>query len=498
MFRVQIGIALAAIATGHWWTAGEPLARGTIVQEEAPDDLPPAPWRQGDPADSLYRAARQALGRRQFDTAAALFGRLPARYPVSAYAPDAYYWQAFSLYRVGDDAGLRNALAALQSQRAKFPQAATQGDAAALERRIQGELARRGDRTAAIAVEREASAVAAAPPVPSVPQPPVPAEPSEAPEPPEPPDAPDKPGKMGKHDRLGRDCDGDDDDIKVAAVNALIQMDSEKARPILQRILARRDAGSACLRRKAVFLIAQGDGEGTEDILLQTTRTDPDPEVREQAVFWLSQVGTDKAVTALDSILRRSTDRDLQEKALFALSQHDSQRARTALRSYAERSDVPEELREKAIFWIGQSDDAESGAYLRALFGRIQNQELRKKVLFSISQRGGTENRSWLLTVARDAAQPVEIRKQALFSAGQAGVSSAELGALYDNLTDRELKEQLLFVLSQQDDPAAVDRLLAVAKKESDPELRKKALFWLGQSDDPRAAKALQEIIEQP
>jgi HEAT repeat protein len=490
MFRLQIGLALAAIAASHWWAGGDPAVGDAVVQEQAPD-LPPAPWRQGDPADSLYRAAREALGRRQFDTAADLFGRLPSRFPVSAYAPDAYYWQAFSLYRVGDDSGLRSALAALRTQRTKFPQAATQGDAAALERRIQGELARRGDRTAAVAVER--AAAAAAPPVPpNAPEPPDMPEAPEPPEPPEPPDAPDNHGKAGK------DCDGDDDDIKIAAVNALIQMDSDKARPILQRILARRDAASACLRRKAVFLIAQQNEEGTEDILLQTTRTDPDPEVREQAVFWLSQVGTEKAVTALDSILRRSTDRQLQEKALFALSQHDSPRAQTALRGYAERADVPEELREKAIFWIGQNDDPESATYLRALFGRIQSQELRKKVLFSISQHGGKENRSWLLTVARDARQPMEIRKQALFSAGQAGVPAAELGALYDNLGDRELKEQLLFVLSQDDDPAAVDRLLAVARKDGDPELRKKALFWLGQSDDPRAVKALQEIIEQP
>ena len=494
MFRLQIGIALATLAAGHWW-ADPPASIQMLVQERAPDDLPPAPWRQGDPADSLYRAAREALGRREFDAAADLFGQLPVRYPVSAYAPDAYYWQAFALYRVGDEAGLRSALAALHTQRSRFPRAA-QGDAAALERRIQGELARRGDRTAAVAVERAATAVAAVPPVaPAVapaPEPPDPPEPSVAPTPPDPPEVPGKPGRMGK------ECGGDDDDIKIAAVNALIQMDSEKARPILQRILARRDAGSACLRRKAVFLIAQGDGEGTEDILLQATRTDPDPEVREQAVFWLSQVGTEKAVTALDSILRRSSDRQLQEKALFALSQHESPRARAALRGYAERSDVPEGLREKAIFWIGQSDDPESGAYLRALFGRIQSQELRKKLLFSISQHEGKENRSWLLGVARDAGQPLEIRKQALFSAGQAGVPVVELGALYDTLGERELKEQILFVLSQQDDPAAVDRLLAVARKDSDPELRKKALFWLGQSDDPRAARALQDIIEQP
>ena len=489
MFRVHVGLALAAIGTSHWWVSA-PIEPSTLaIQTPSPVDVPPPPWRQGDPADSLYRAARETLGRRQFDSAAALFGRLPARYPASAYAPDAYYWQAFALYRVGDDASLRTARSALQTQRTHFPKAATQGDAAALERRIEGELARRGDPTAAVAVERAATAVAPVPPV-------APAPPSRVavPVPPEPPEEPDP----DVHGKPGKDCDGDDDDIKIAAVNALIQMDAEKARPILQRILARRDAGSACLRQKAVFLIAQEGGEGTEDILLETTRNDPDPEVREQAVFWLSQVGTDKAVTALDSILRRSTDRQLQEKALFALSQHESPRARAALRGYTERSDVPDELRAKAIFWIGQSDDPESGAFLRSLFGRIKSTELRKKLLFSVSQQDTKESRTWLLTVARDATQPMEIRKQALFSAGQTGVPVAELGALYDGLTDRELKQQLLFVLSQKDDPAAVDRLLAVARKDPDPELRKKALFWLGQSDDPRAAKALQDIIEAP
>ena len=73
------------------------------------------------------------------------------------------------------------------------------------------------------------------------------------------------------------------------------------------RVLARRDPGSTCLRRKAVFLIAQESAAGNEDILLETARSDPDHEVREQAVFWLSQVGTDRAVTALDSSEARNS-----------------------------------------------------------------------------------------------------------------------------------------------------------------------------------------------
>ena len=82
--------------------------------------------------------------------------------------------------------------------------------------------------------------------------------------------------------------------------------------------------------------------------------------------------------------------------------------------------------------------------------------------------------------------------------AARGGAPLADLASLYSTTDDREMKEQLIFVYSQRDEPAAVDKLLEISKRDPDPELRKKALFWLGQSDDPRAAKALQDIIEQP
>lgn len=490
MSRMPLGVMLATVmGLGGWWA---PVAQGPAAGVQGStsqaDPTPPAPWLRGDPADSLYRAAREALDRRDYRRAADLFDQVSAKYPASGYAADALYWRAFSLYRLGGTAQLREALQSLSSQRERFAKAATRGDAAALERRIQGELGRRGDPRAAAYVDSVAEAVAA-PPVPPVP--PMPPGPGVTPEPPRPPKPPRPP-------RDDRGCKSEEDDTKLAALNALQQMDDERARPILRRVLARRDTGSVCLRRKAVFLIAQEDAAGAEDILLETARNDPDSEVREQSVFWLSQVGTDKAVTALDSILRTTKDRSLQEKAVFALSQHESARARQALRGYAERADLPEETREKVIFWIGQSGGAENVAFLRSLFGRLKEEELRKKVLFSISQAGGQENGRWLLGVARDPAQAIEIRKQALFWAGQGDASIADLAGLYDTMKDREMREQLVFVYSQRDEPEAVEKLIDIARRDPDTELRKKALFWLGQSNDPRAAKALQDVIEQP
>jgi HEAT repeat protein len=286
--------------------------------------------------------------------------------------------------------------------------------------------------------------------------------------------------------------------MKVAALNALLQMDAAKARPVLRKVLARRDTGSVCLRRKAVFLVTQQKEPGTEDLLLESVRTDPDSDVREQAVFWLSQVGTDRAVGALDSILRFSQDPEIQNKAVFALSQQDTPRAQQALRTYAEREGIPEATREKAIFWLGQKQTTENASFLRSLYGKLKSQDLKKKVLFSLSQMGGEENGRWLLGVARDTSQSLEMRKQALFWAGQGGVSIAELTNLYANVGDKEMREQLIFVYSQRNEPAALDKLIDIAKTDASPDLKKRALFWLGQSEDSRAVQALQDIIDQP
>ena len=490
MYRMQLAAVLAASAgLGGWWepvtmevaqsvTAHAAAAQPATAQAttaEAPSEVPPVAWLRDDPADSLYRAAREALNRRDYAQAAQLFASLPERFPRSGYTPDAYYWRAFALYRMGGETRLREALTALRTQEERFPKAGTKGDAKALERRIQGELARAGDSDAAEQVTEAARALAT---------PPTPPSPPEAPEAPEPPSR--------------SECDDDSDDTKLAALNALIHMDADRARPILRKVLARRDAASACLRQKAVFLVAQGGGEGVEGILVEAARSDPDREVREQAVFWLSQVEGEAAVTALDSILRSSKDAGVQEKAIFALSQHDSDRAHAALRGYAERPGLSTDLREKAIFWIGQSGGKENETYLRSLFGKLKEEELRQKVLFSVSQMGGAENGRWLLGVARDRAQPMEIRKQALFWAGQSGAPLADLATLYNAADAPEMREQLIFVYSQREESAAVDKLLEIARKDPDPEMRKKAVFWLGQSDDPRAAKAIQDIIEQP
>ena len=434
---------------------------------------------QGDAADSVYGAARQALNSNQYSRAATLFRSIRTKYPRSAYVPNTYYWEAFALYRTGSEENLRTARAALQTQARSYPKATTRRDAEALLRRIEGSLAQLGDEDAT------AATIAAAQP----PQPPQPGQPVQ------PAIAAMPPRARSSDDR----CDDDDDDIRIAALNAVLQMDADRAVPLLKTVLARRDEGSACLRRKAVFLVSQKRSDETSRILLDAVRRDPDKEVREQAVFWLSQVPGDETVAALDSILQDpKTDPEIQEKAIFALSQHQSPRAAQILRAYAERRDRPSELREKAIFWLGQRRSDENAQFLKDLYRKLDDDDLKEKVIFSISQMGTADNYRWLMDIALDQKENIELRKKALFWAGQGrNVDINDLVKLYDTMNDREMKEQLIFVYSQRREDAALDKLFAIGKSDPDRELRKKAIFWVGQSRSPRAAQYLQDLINQ-
>lgn len=472
--RTEVGRADAYAST---------MQLATRLSERADPDfaMPPAPWLAQDPADSLYRAGRDALNRGDYERAALLFRRIRERFPRSDYTPDAYYWEAFALYRSGNPDRLRVALQVLDRQAGAHPDASTRSQADVLATRIQGQLAAHGDAGAA---ERVAERAAPLAPAPSVAPPVAVAAPSAA-------------GRPVPAPAPRPQYSETEDDLRIAALNALLQMDEDRAVPILRQVLARRDPGSMELRRKAVFLVSQKRTSETEDILLDVARNDPDAKVRAQAVFWLSQVPTERAVTALDSILQGSTDREVQKKAIFALSQHRSERSARSLRMYVERRDAPEELRSDAIFWLGQQASNANGQFLRELYPRLQSEKLKERVIFSLSQRKSADNQRWLLELARNGNEPLEMRKKALFWAGQTGVSIGDLIGLYETMNRREMREQLIFVYSQRRETEAVNKLMDIARRESEPELRRKAIFWLGQSKDPRVAQFLLEIINQ-
>ncbi len=409
-----------------------------------------------DPDDSLYRAGREALNRGAYREAVRAFTRLRSDYPRSRFVADALYWEAFARVRIGGKDQLREARTLLSKQAEDHRNASTYSDGRALAVRVDGDLAQMGDEEAARRMAQRNA----------IPQ--------------------------------SQDCDPDDIEVKNAALSALMNTNAERARPTLQRVLQRRDQCSRELRKTALFIVAQNGGADNSAILMEVVQNDPDPEIRGEAVFWLSQIDSPETVVLLDSILRHSEDPEMRDKALFALSQQQEAVAAPRLRDLAQDQTVPVEVRRNAVFWLGQQNTRENVEFLRGLFRSTTDSEMREQVLFAVAQTKDPANGSWLVGIATDRSLSMEIRKNALFWAGQSGaVTGDELVEMYDSDLDNEMKEQLIFVYSQSDSRAALDKLFEIARTESDKDLRQNAIFWIGQSDDPRAIELLEELISQ-
>jgi HEAT repeat protein len=417
----------------------------------------PEAWARSDPADSLYRLARETLNRGEYSRAAKLFGEITQRFPNSVYAADARYYRAFALYRLGGGNELRDALRALQEAGPSYRQASLQADAAELTVRIRGALAAQGDPTAAAMVRGTAA-------------------------------------------KSGDPCDREDLAVRIEALNSLGKTDPESTTPILRRLLARRDECSTSLRRAAIYLLGRRKDPEAMNLVMMAARTDSDLRVRSDALRFLAAMPGDQAITTIEEIARTPGNEQLQRAAISALGRSDSPRARQSLRSIIERTDLSETLRASALASIDDCEcerTAENGAYLRSLYPRLESSRLKSYALRAIARSGGSENEQWLLTVVRNPNEPVDVRAAALRYAGASSIAIGDLVRMYDAAGDRPLRMQLIQLYAQRADPQATDKLLDIAKKGTDPDMRRMAISALSRKNDPRTKQLLLEIIDK-
>lgn len=403
-------------------------------------------------AEDAYRDARRELNRRNFDDAIAAFQALRRDYPESGYVGDSYYWEAFALERNGE---LERAVDVIDQQLSDYPTASTAGDARALRIQVCSDLARRGDGECAEAVAETVR----------------------------------DPGRL-------------DDATRMAAVNALINMRADRAIPIASRVAANRDQPVA-VRKQALFVLSDkaedNAGDSTARDVLRSIALDEtdDTDVRAQAVFWLSEVPGEDTLEVLTEIVDTATSPELRDRAVFAISQHDDPQAMVLLRQIAENESFGVELRKRAIFWIGDEGGADALPFLTGLYDNLSDAELKRQVLFAVSETEAEAAKPWLLERARDTAAPVQVRRQALFWAAEAGLTAAELNALYQDFEEPGLREHLIWLISEEGGDGSLDLLFDIARNDPDPEMRQKAVFWIGDSDDPRATDFLLQLLEQ-
>jgi HEAT repeat protein/TolA-binding protein len=438
------------------------LVPGFAPKEKFLENRPRAAWASEDPADSLYRIAREALNRGEYRRAAQLFNEITTKYRQSQYALHSAYWEAFARYRTGGTEDLRSALKILDDWRTQFESLRSEGsvDVSALRMRVQGALAARGDQKAADELRRNAP-------------------------------------------ENGNSCDREDISVRAEALSALGQMDPAAAMPVVKKVLERRDECTVELRRRALYLIGRQASAEAVPLILDVAKNDTDAGIRGEAMRWLPRVAGDNAVPQLEDLLRSASDEQTQRAAISALGSIDSERARRAVRTIIERNDANERVRQEAIISLsrerdGRSVTAEEQTYLRSLYAKLESPRLKEAVLTSVSRIGTPENEQFLLSIARNTNETPALRASALQRLGRMNtVGVNDIAKLYDVADSRSLREQILHALSQRKEPEAIDKIIEIAKRDTDPQVRRTALSLLGRSNNERAKQFLKEIFDK-
>jgi HEAT repeat protein len=290
-----------------------------------------------------YESGKSALDNHNYEKAVEIFDRvINARNP-STRADGAYYWKAYALNKLGKR---DEALAALAELAKQFPQSSWLNDANALKAEVQ---AGKGQ---PISPENQA-----------------------------------------------------DEDLKLYAINALINSDSERAVPLLEGLLSNPKM-SPRLKERALFVLAQSRSDKAHDIVGRYAKGGSNPDLQLVAVQYLGSYRSKESRQLLAEVYGSVSDVNVKRAVLRS---YEMSRDIDHLSAIA-KSEQNVDLRREAIRQLGNIKDEQTTTTLVSLYGSESDRDIKREILSSLRNQGAAKQ---IIECARKESDP-ELKKEAV------------------------------------------------------------------------------------
>ena len=198
-------------------------------------------------------------------------------------------------------------------------------------------------------------------------------------------------------------ADLNDDDIKVLALNGLMQSQSEQALPQIEKLL--QGSSSVRVKQRALIVLSQSSNPRARALLVNTAKSGSNPDLRLSAIRYLGMRNDSENGQALEDIYRSTSDREVKQAILrsFMMSSNSFDRL-----AQIARTEKDEELQKTAIRTLGSAGRAESADALRAIYGGDSSVEVKKEVVnaLAMNQRNAT-----VLVALAKAEKNAELKK---------------------------------------------------------------------------------------
>ena len=274
-----------------------------------------------------------------------------------------------------------------------------------------------------------------------------------------------------------------DDDLKLLALNAIMQQDESRAIPAIQQIL--NGNSSDRLKERALFVLAQSDSKQAQDLIAQIARGQSNPALQIKAIRMLSIRGKESADLLAD--IYQHTNNDAVKKAIlqsWLVADSPDKLVEVA------RNESNPQLIRTAVQTLGAMG---ATTQLQTLYNETKSHEIKGDIISGLIA-AGPKGAEVLGTIATTEQDP-DLRRKAIRNLGIAGgsASAPKLVATYQNNSDPETKKaavEALFLANDAHD------LVTLAKAEKDPALKQKIVQQLSIMHDQEATAYMLEILK--
>jgi tetratricopeptide (TPR) repeat protein len=320
-----------------------------LAQQIAPvAPLPPMPpmpakaWNFNYSSGS-YESGKSALENHNYEKAVEIFDKVINARTPSTRADGAYYWKAYALNKLGKR---DEALAALAELSKQFPQSGWLNDAKALQVEVQQAKGQ------PVSPENQA-----------------------------------------------------DEDLKLYAINALINSDADRAVPLLEGLLGNPKM-SPRLKERALFVLAQSRSDKAHEIVGRYAKGGSNPDLQLTAVQYLGTYRSKESRQLLSEVYGSVGDVNVKRAVLrsFEMSRDIDHLSAIA------KSEQNVELRREAIRQLGNIRDDQAVASLVALYGSESDKDIKSGIINSLGSQGAAKQ---IIECARKESDP-ELKKVAV------------------------------------------------------------------------------------
>jgi HEAT repeat protein len=274
-----------------------------------------------------------------------------------------------------------------------------------------------------------------------------------------------------------------DEEVKLMALNALMNSDPEKAVPLLDKII--RGNYSLKLKDKALFVLSQSNSDKAQQILLGLAKANNDPDLQKRAIRYIGMNGNSRNRGILKEIYTSSTDPSVK-KAVFQGWLMSGDKDDVLAVAQQERSP---ELRKEAIRYLGMMG---GHAELRQLYKQTTDADSKEELIKAMGIGGDVEG---IADIARTETNP-EVRLSAIKNLGIFGGHQASdmLLTIYNSHNDVETKKAVINALFLN---GAGKQMVAMARKETNPELKKALVQKMSLMSSPEITEYMMEILNK-